>query len=419
MVGSVQIEGRRDLREWAEKRKLDAGQAIAQRTALRVFPLWSSEMGTAWAKDKKYSAIPVMVQLLAAGVARHYSTSKGSAFHSLAYAVGTQSPEIPSAAAEAAHAALSAAVLKGDDAVSLVSKAGAMASIAASDDPVVWKQIEHDAEASGSGKDLATLPLWVGDPPDWFINADRVGRENWARDEQNWIFWKQWWDGVIQGSQLNWELQRDVAEIASSIWRSEPDVIANAIAKILDAYEADLEGFESVLSNIPAASADQIDNTRKAIELNRHVLPPTFDAIEGLLILEIERLQNSNDRDEEWKRQIRVYLILYEAICQLRSSLAAAGAVTVAQATRAESVVRLYLSKFKELPRAKADEVIDGFWTTGRGVIQAGLIGSTTALAVSYGLPAMAGVAIGSMIFAPKNAADLVKAAREAIVPPK
>ena len=50
-----------------------------------------------------------------------------------------------------------------------------------------------------------------------------------------------------------------------------------------------------------------------------------------------------------------------------------------------------------------------------RGVMQAGLIGASAAIAFSCGLPAMAGVAIGAMIFAPKHAADLIKAAREAL----
>jgi hypothetical protein len=155
------------------------------------------------------------------------------------------------------------------------------------------------------------------------------------------------------------------------------------------------------------------------MERNRQALPPTFDAIEGLLLLEIERLQRTNDHDEEWKRQMRVYLVLFDAICQLRTNLPESGPVTVVQAERSEGLIRLYLNKFALLPRSRADEVVDGVWTTGRGVVQAGLIGSTTALAVAYGLPAMAGVAIGSMVFAPKSAVELIKAAREAIAPSK
>ncbi len=57
------------------------------------------------------------------------------------------------------------------------------------------------------------------------------------------------------------------------------------------------------------------------MERNRQALPPTFDAIEGLLLLEIERLQQKNDKDEDWSRQMRLYLTLYEAICQLRVNL--------------------------------------------------------------------------------------------------
>ena len=47
--------------------------------------------------------------------------------------------------------------------------------------------------------------------------------------------------------------------------------------------------------------------------------------------------------------------------------------------------------------------------------MQAGLVGASAAIAFSCGLPALAGGTIGAMIFAPKNAADLIKAAREAL----
>ena len=47
--------------------------------------------------------------------------------------------------------------------------------------------------------------------------------------------------------------------------------------------------------------------------------------------------------------------------------------------------------------------------------MHAGLIGTSAAIAFSCGLPALAGSAIGAMILAPNNAADLIKAAREAL----
>lgn len=135
-------------------------------------------------------------------------------------------------------------------------------------------------------------------------------------------------------------------------------------------------------------------------------------------MLEIERLQQSNDRDAAWDRQMRIYLSLYDAICGLRASLPITGPVSTEQAEQSERLLRLYMRKFVELPRARVDEVVEGFWSTGKGIMQAGLIGGTATLCVGYGLPAMAGVAIGTMIFAPKNAADLIKAAREALLKP-
>jgi hypothetical protein len=157
------------------------------------------------------------------------------------------------------------------------------------------------------------------------------------------------------------------------------------------------------------------------MQQNRTMLPPTFDAIEGLILLEIERLQRLNYKDDldqaETHRQIHILITLYEAICALRDQLPETGPVTEEQAKKSVSLVRLYAGKVADLPRTKADEVIDGAWSTGRGIFQAGLIGTTTVIGVAYGLPALAGVTIGAMVFAPKNAADLVKAARETLSP--
>jgi hypothetical protein len=64
------------------------------------------------------------------------------------------------------------------------------------------------------------------------------------------------------------------------------------------------------------------------------------------------------------------------------------------------------------LPRDKADGVVEAVWQTGAGIIQGGLIFGSTSLAVAYGLPAVAGVATGALLFAPDKAAAIINAAR-------
>ena len=286
------------------------------------------------------------------------------------------------------------------------------------------EQIRNDAIALERGDDPVAMPLWSVPPPAWIASALNSTRAHWQSDPAH-AFWRRWYDAAVAGTPLNWELQRDIALISDEDWQAGPKVVAERIAEIEAKARAtrDMTELEQDLARLPPAPTGQIAITRAAMQQNRKALPPTFDAIEGLIVLEIERLQGRNfvddfDRDET-RRQISVFVSLYEAICVLRQELPKTGDVTDAQAERSEGWLRIYASKFGSLPVAKADEVVEGLWATGRGIVQAGLIGTTTALAMAYGVPALAGVTIGAMIFAPKNAADLVKAAKEALTVPK
>jgi hypothetical protein len=236
------------------------------------------------------------------------------------------------------------------------------------------------------------------------------------------FIWLRWWDAATSGHPLDWQLQHDIALIPDDIWQSGPGPVAEAIARIEAAHHSaqNEPSLETQISRLPAPSATQIAMTQAAMQQNRTMLPPTFDAIKGLILLEIERLQRLNYKDDfdkaEAHRQIRILITLYDAICALRAQLPETGPVTEEHAKKSVSLVKLYAGKFADLPHTKADELVDGVWSTGRGLIQAGLIGTTTVIGVAYGLPALAAVSIGAMVFAPRNAADLIKAAREAFI---
>ena len=282
-----------------------------------------------------------------------------------------------------------------------------------------------DALAIQSGIDPLTLPLWHNDtPPDWFTTAEAAMRTYWqTNNPTHWSFWQRWYDAAVAGNPLDWHLQRDIALIPDEIWQSGPGPVAEAIARIESEHKNRVpeNSLTAELRDLPKPSSTQVAITRAAMEQNRACLPPTFDAIEGLILLEIEHLQQRNYTDDldqaEARRQIRIFVTLYDAICALRRQLPATAPVTEEQAARSVSLVSLYANKFADLPRMKADEVVEGIWSTGRGAVQASLIGTTTLLGVSYGLPAIAALTIGAMVFAPKNAVDLIKAGREALTP--
>ena len=395
---------RKELEAWLKTRPREDAILVAQRAALRVFPLY--------ARDRDLTAMPILRSLLTSGVAATYPTPEvRDAAIRAARAAAAAYAAADAAAYAAADAAYAAAAYAAADAAAYAAAYAATATAA------LWHEVERDVGLLQAGGRLGDTALWAGDVPEWYAREQASTLTNLTLEtgEEN-SFWHRWLEGVRTGNWLDWDLQRRVALIPEDIWAAGPKAVIAEIHGI--EREMAEPSLEHSLRELPPAPPSQVQAVRAAMERNRQSLPPTFDAIEGLLLLEIERLQKSNDRDDAWDRQMRIYLALYEAVTCLRATLPAQGPVTEAQAEKSEKLLRLYGRKFSELPVARVDEVVEGVWEAGKGVLKAGLIGTSALLGMSYGLPAYAGIVIGSMIFAPKSAADLIKAAKEALVKP-
>ena len=177
-----------------------------------------------------------------------------------------------------------------------------------------------------------------------------------------------------------------------------------------------------LLSEQPDATKARIEEVRQVMDRAKRDLPPTFDAILGLILLELERLQQKNYESEleqlEGKRQISVFLMLHQAVERMQALLPKENPATPAEAEEMEGLLRLYLDRFQGLCREKANDVASGIWSTGVGVVQGGMILGTATVATTFGLPAVTGVAVGSLRFAPDRAGHILKAAKDAITKP-
>jgi len=284
---------------------------------------------------------------------------------------------------------------------------------------VQWSDIFADAALAEAGHDIFARPLGLFDEgqPWWgngIVGAFRARGGGWE-------FWADWYEGYLTGKPLDLDLLAQVALIPSDEWEKGDDHVNGIIEEIyrdfLDRAPTDVR---KEAERLPPPLSSTVTVVRESMERNRDVLPPTFDAIEGLIALEIDRLLSRNYSDDldraECRRQIGVFLAMHDAIQALRVKLPHEEPVTEGQAAASERLIRVYMRKFAELPHAKADEVVEGVWEGAKGTVKVGLIGATAVLGVAYGLPVGIATAVGAMVFAPKNAADLIKAAREAVV---
>jgi hypothetical protein len=75
--------------------------------------------------------------------------------------------------------------------------------------------------------------LWgnVGIPP-WFEPARESLIDAWTSEPAVWGFWARWYQGMLDGEPLDWDLQRAVALIDDAVWTAGPEAVAERIRDI-------------------------------------------------------------------------------------------------------------------------------------------------------------------------------------------
>ena len=230
------IKDEDSLRAWLEGRSREDAMAIAVRAALRVFPLFAQQMAGDWARSRDLTTLPVLRTLLTASVSGKFALRLSGVSTSATYAqyrsLISVSTSASSAAAAAAAASGAAATAAANSAESAAVAAAPANSDAAKARATIWQLISYDAMMLESREDLFAQPLWYGDPPNWFLSAEALTQRLWLINPKTWDFWVRWWDGVVVGKPLDWELQKQVALIPESDWKKGPDQIAALIRDI-------------------------------------------------------------------------------------------------------------------------------------------------------------------------------------------
>jgi hypothetical protein len=213
MVRASEIRDEATLRAWLEGRPQKDAVAIANRAALRVFPLWAAEMGRDWVSDRSLTALSVLQVPLTLGVYLENPTKEvraAAAAGARAAALAAPRPtSAPRAAAWAARAAALAArsvassatraALTAARAASGAASAATFAGPAAATATAKWRAVSADAEGLEAGADVRSAPLWSEDPPQSIAIATRIFLNLWSGSSETWDFWRRWWEGVQDG----------------------------------------------------------------------------------------------------------------------------------------------------------------------------------------------------------------------------
>lgn len=81
------------------------------------------------------------------------------------------------------------------------------------------------------------LPLWCGsEAPEQFEEIWKLAAQELSKGAC-FEFWVRWYDSMVRGAPMDWELQRRVALIPQEVWEAGADAVAGAIAEIEARFE--------------------------------------------------------------------------------------------------------------------------------------------------------------------------------------
>jgi hypothetical protein len=229
----AEIIDEKSLERWLKDRPREDGIALGLRISKRVLPLWAKRRQPELSQQENFILLGLFRSLQGLGAAIEVESilldlSVIGAESSLMVDERDAEPRaVVCAVRTALQTALDDESQRAVDAFDYSVRASGIDT----EDLLMW-QVRSDAGLLVEEGDILAKPLWSETPPDWFTSADREGRAIWAKEPKVWEFWVRWWDGVIAGKPLPWDLQEKVALIPDEDWQKGPSHIAGVIRGI-------------------------------------------------------------------------------------------------------------------------------------------------------------------------------------------
>ncbi|WP_273524334.1 hypothetical protein [Rhodosalinus sediminis] len=422
MVEIADIEDENSLEAWLKNQPRETAVWIASRAAARVLPVWWHAVLTEdWARERGMTALPVLRSLVISSVAatgpteeiKHAAASAraaadadfrdaDAAFRAVAAPHARAADAAFRAADAAAASSVFTAAYAADSAITAAATARAprvrAARAAAFAAPAAaWQAVRTDCATLAAGESLARTPLW----------PDRANplQERWdavtarLRDDPPpggpWDFWRDWYQGLLDGTPMDPDLLTRIALIDPEHWDAGPERVNPMIHEMWTSHG----------DRVPR-SAQPVKAIQQAVAANLDALPLELDALWQLLHDEEERIRGSNTLDPDEKARLLDFLgKMRSGIETLHRTLPKSGAPPDADAVTMGELLSRHARLMRQWLNDNAAENVDS-------TCRIALIGATTGLFTSMGVPALAAVGIGGLAYGGGKLGDLRDALR-------
>ncbi len=109
-------------------------------------------------------------------------------------------------------------------------------------------------------KNLFSQPLWHGSQrPQPHLDRWTAFSAPLSQNEP-WDFWREWYQGFLDGKPLDWDLQHRVALIDDAIWDAGPETVAAEIERIKAEFNTPSSGKERFAKHEPKSASHLIEN---------------------------------------------------------------------------------------------------------------------------------------------------------------
>ncbi|WP_094022989.1 hypothetical protein [Maliponia aquimaris] len=325
----MEFEDRKAFEAWLKEQSQEVCVAIATRAALRVWlfivapRFWKA---TDEARKVQQSLVLLTARCnLISGVTSTNPTPEigiaaNAATHAAAFgananaAAGAANANAANAANAAANAATNAANAAANAATNAANAADAAAIAATNATNATFAALAADAAyaaaaafaADAACADAALTPiammstrLWHDPGPPEKLTPEDIGPTPLDTDPR-FDFFRRWYDGMVRGQPLDWELQRRVALIPPDTWETGVDAVAEAIAQIEAAWGAERAGGET---SAPVTEKELAVVTQR-VSLNRDALAVSSASLLEQLDAFRERVRGMNALDQDLRDEI-------------------------------------------------------------------------------------------------------------------